>query len=46
MIRKFTNILKPPVVTPFVKLSEVGSAGVITLDRKDAMNALSYEMVM
>lgn len=46
MIRKFTNILKPPVVTPFIKLIERGNAGIITLDRTDVFNAFNYEMVM
>lgn len=46
MIRKFTNILRPPLATPFIKLSEKGNAGVITLDRPDDLNVLNYEMVM
>lgn len=46
MMKNVSKIVKPPVATPFIKLREVGNAGVVMLDRMRAKNALSYEMIM
>lgn len=44
MLRKTSEILRLPVKTPHIKVTKVGNAGVITIDRPKAMNAFNYEM--
>lgn len=46
MISKVNKVLTPPVISQLVKLSRSGNAGVISLNRKGASNAVNYEMTL
>lgn len=46
MFKKVFQVPKPPVTSPFVKVSKVGNAGIITLDRLKAKNAFNYEICL
>ena len=44
MIEKISKVVKPPLVSRLLKSSQAGNAGVITLNRGDALNTINYVM--
>lgn len=45
MIRSVIKAFKkPPPTSPFIKVSDHGDVGILTIDRQSALNAINGEM--